>query len=158
MVYQYLNLSLKSHLYLESCRLVCGRKKTAFALWNLQFLFYSSVWHKLIWLINLMLYIFQVLEEKEVYKPVFRSLESKLSCLPTFFGLFCLGVLGLLWLCFFFFERQADQTDIQKHYNLYLLLSGRHKANGMNWQCSLYTCCIYLVLLKSERKFYLLFN
>lgn len=76
-VYQYLNLSLKSHLYLESCRLVCGRKNPAFALWNLQFLFYSSVFGTNQSDSDNVIF-FQVLEEKEVYKQVFRSLESKL--------------------------------------------------------------------------------
>lgn len=43
MIYQYLNLNLKSHPYLEFYRLVCRRKKPDFALRNLQFLIYSSV-------------------------------------------------------------------------------------------------------------------
>lgn len=74
MVYQYLNLSLKSHLYLESYRLVCRKKKSWFCSSE------SSVFHLFLSLaqmnptrINLMLYFFQAVEEEEEYKPVFRS-------------------------------------------------------------------------------------
>lgn len=119
MIYQYLNLSLKSHLYLESYRLVCKRKKPAFALQNLQFLIYSSVFGTNESNSDKQYYIFfKWLRRSRATKQFSGLYKASFSACLLFLFVLSWSVGVFMTVFFFFHERQTNPTDIQKHCDL----------------------------------------